>query len=75
VLALDTGSLERKRHRCKSIGRRVAIPFMRFLQLAGRGLRIALRLPAGKSEHRAILIKFSLQHKYFCKLRCKTSVS
>jgi hypothetical protein len=53
VLALVTGSLERKRHRCKSIGRRVAIPFMRFLQLAGRGLRIALRLPAGKSEHRA----------------------
>lgn len=53
VLALVTGSLERKRHRCKSIGRRVAIPFMRFLQLAGRGLRIALRVPAGKSEHRA----------------------
>lgn len=53
VLALATGSLERKRHRCKSIGRRVAIPFMRFLQLAGRGLRIALWVPAGKSEHRA----------------------
>lgn len=30
VLALVTGSLARKRHRCKSIGRRVAIPFMRF---------------------------------------------
>jgi len=51
VLALVTGSLERKRHRCKSIARRVAIPFMRFLQLAGRGF--ADRAPAARGEVRA----------------------
>ena len=31
--------------------------------------------PRGSPSTGRILIKFSLQHKYFCKLRCKTSVT
>ena len=75
VPTLVTASLARKRQRRNSIGRRVAIPFMRFLRLAGGAGGSRSGCPRGSPSTGRIHIKFSLQHKYFCKLRCKTSVS